>query len=561
MVVSIIFVLHMKKNILLFVLLSCCQGAFAYDFSVVAPSGQTLYCDIVYNPHSIAITSPTINNGWGNFVKPIGNLVIPDSVIVPYSGTKLPVTSIGNNAFINCNGLTSVTIPNTVNSIGNSAFYGCTGLTSVTIPNSVTSIGTQAFYGCTGLTSVTIPNSVTSTGDGIFYNCTGLTSATILSSTIGNSAFRGCISLTSVNISDSVTTIGSNAFQGCTGLTSVTIPESVTYIYRYAFINCTGLTSVVFNAVNCTTSATSSSAYAPFCTCPISSFTFGNNVKVIPDYICWNLTGLTSVTIPDSVTSIGIRAFCQCTGLTSVVFNADSCTYAGYYYYSDQNVTTWAFRGDTNITNFTFGNNVKNIPKALCAELTGLTTVVIPNSVTSIGKGAFSNCSGLASVTIGNSVVSIDTSAFYQCSGLASVAIPNSVASIGPSAFYQCTGLTSVTIPDSVTSIGRNAFSGCSGLISVTIGNSVTSIGINAFEDCSGLTSVIFNADSCTSAGTSSNNRAFLSCANISSFTIGSNVRVIPAYLCYFMYGLTSVTLPNSVTYIGDRAFQNCRIR
>ena len=156
------------------------------------------------------------------------------------------VTSIGEYAFSGCSGLTSVTIPSSVTSIGGSAFSGCSGLTSFTIPSSVTSIGWSAFRGCSGLTSVTLPSSVTSIGEYAFSGCSGLTSVTIPSSvtSIGGSAFSDCSGLTSVTIPSSVTSIGGAAFSRCSGLTSITIPSSVTSIGSSAFEGCSGLTSV-----------------------------------------------------------------------------------------------------------------------------------------------------------------------------------------------------------------------------------------------------------------------------------------------------------------------------
>ena len=162
-----------------------------------------------------------------------GKFMIPDSV-----------TSIGDFAFEDCSGLTSINIPDSVTNIGVRAFAYCTGLTSVTIGSSVTRIGKGAFLGCVNLTSVKIPDKVTSIERSAFYNCTGLTSVTIGSgvTSIGNSAFLGCVNLTSIKIPNSVTSIGRYAFSWCTGLTSVVIPDSVTSIGEKAFV-CCALTS------------------------------------------------------------------------------------------------------------------------------------------------------------------------------------------------------------------------------------------------------------------------------------------------------------------------------
>ena len=146
------------------------------------------------------------------------------------------------------------------------------------------------------------------------------------------------------------------------------------------------------------------------------------------------------------------------------------------------------------MTSLTIGNSVTSIGNEAFYGCSGLTSLTIPNSVTSIGNKAFFECRGLASLTIGSSVTSIGNEAFKRCSGLTSLTIGNSVTSIGDSAFYGCSGLTSVTIPNSVTSIGNSAFYGCSGLTSLTIGNSVTSIGENAFMGCSALAEVDLNS-------------------------------------------------------------------
>ena len=157
----------------------------------------------------------------------------------------------------------TVVIPNSVTSIGDNAFYDCNGLTSITIPDSVTSIGEGAFYDCFSLTSITIPDSVTSIGGGAFSDCTGLTSITIPDSvtSIGNSAFSYCAGLTSITIPNSVTSIGEGAFYGCTGLTSITIPNSVTSIGEGVFYDCSSMSDVFILNPNCLTEESAESIF------------------------------------------------------------------------------------------------------------------------------------------------------------------------------------------------------------------------------------------------------------------------------------------------------------
>ena len=261
---------HLKINTFLLTLLLSMAGltAAAHDIEVKNEDDKTIYYRWTKNNTKLAVSyRGSSYDSYSNEYS--GNVVIPESVT--YNGVTYPVTSIGDNAFYYCSGLTSVTIPSSVTSIGSYAFYNCSSLTSVTIsdlaawcsiifsssssnplsyanhlymngeevkdlviPSTVTKISSFSLNGCSGLTSVDIPNSVTS---------------------IGSYAFSSCSGLTNVTIPNSVTSIGEGAFQSCSGLTSVTIPNSVTSIGGYAFSDCSGLTDVFCYAENVPTAA------------------------------------------------------------------------------------------------------------------------------------------------------------------------------------------------------------------------------------------------------------------------------------------------------------------
>ena len=234
--------------------------------------------------------------------------------------------------------------------------------------------------------------------------------------------------------------------------------------------------------------------------------------------------------------------------------------YAYYWHYDGSNYTTsndelgdFAFYGCSGLTSLTIPSGVTSIGKSAFYDCSGLTSLTIPSSVTSIGESAFYGCSGLASLTIPSSVTSIGDFAFAFCSELISLTIPSSVTSIGESAFGGCSGLASLTIPSSVTSISTAAFSGCCGLTSLTIPSSVTSIGTHAFMGCSGLTSLTI-----PSGITSIGAYTFAECSGLTSLTIPSGVTSIRSQTFSGCSGLTSLTIPSGVTSIGKEAFQDC---
>ena len=459
-----------------------------------------------------------------------------EKVDIPAEIDGKSVTSIGGCTFYYCTYLTSITIPNSVMYIENQAFEGCTRLKSITIPDSVTEIEYSAFSACTSLTEIKVAtkNANYVSVNGVLYNKDKTTimcypagkkdkNYKIIDSVteIDRSAFEDCTSLTSITMPDGVTVIGYSAFSGCTSLTSITIPNSVTSIGGNAFSN----TALLENQ---TTSEKYVGKWVIDCDDDAKSVTIKNGTVGIAGGAFGGCESLTSVTIPSSVTSIGDSAFGGCESLTSVT---------------------------------------------------------IPSSVTSIGEYAFDGCTSLTSITIPNSVTSISDSAFLYCSSLKSITIPNSVTSIGDDAFRGCVSLKSITIPNSITEIGWEAFMGCTSLKSVTIPTSVKSIESVAFgyiDECEKVDDFKINYVKYTEGHRYAAENGFadeiyfetreldngslcisdyLGELSSSSITIptainGKQVTEIDGWAFEGCTSLTSVTIPDSITKIGEAAFK-----
>ena len=442
------------------------------------------------------------------------------------------VESIGENAFFECTNLKNVDISNSVKTIGNGAFYGCTGLTSigvakpneevadsVIIPDSVTSIGKYAFTHCTGLKKVTIPGNVKSIGDYAFHGChvpasepddetesdsgndlenkpeiipeSGLESVYIQEGveTIGIFAFSGCMKLNDVTLPDSITSIGDNAFQS-TGLYNDDSTWDVLYIGHHLIKANENKISDAYTVKP----GTKTIADCAFYYCNLTSITIPDSVVSIGNQAFGNCNRLKSITIPKSVTRIGNEVFYICFDLQSInVDNANTayCSKDGVLYNKSETEII-RFPKEKPETSFTIPNGVIKIADGAFEYCNKLMSIAIPDSVISIGDDAFNTCNTLTNITIPNGVQSIGNSAFSECSKLTSIAIPDSVQSIGNSAFSECSKLTSITIPDGVQSIGEKTFYKCSSLESITIPNSVRSIGARAFEYCRRFNTVYY---------------------------------------------------------------------
>ena len=347
--------------------------------------------------------------------------------------------------------ITSIFLPKSIKSIGFGSFYRCSKLTSITIPNGVISIDNWAFKECTSLASIDIPESVIDIGNDAFektaiHNNESNWENGILY--ISNCLIEAKKDIKECTIKKDTRLIATFAFYLCKSLTSISIPEDVTNINREAFYECSSLTSITWNAKHCL----DFEEYAnPFAHTNITSIFFGDNVKHIPAYLCYRMDSLTSITIPNSVISVGKNAFSDCPSLEAIRLTAQS--------------VEKFLKGKGNRI---LALNSYYWPRKLVIDDVETTDIVLPDGVDCIDTMSFFLCSSLTCINIPKSVKSIEYDAFYSCSSLTTINIPEGVKSIGPSVFSSCSSLSSITIPSSMVELGDNLFRHCTSLDTIS---------------------------------------------------------------------------------------------
>ena len=314
------------------------------------------------------------------------------------------ITNISSWAFSECPSLSEISISNTIRSIGNSAFYNCDSLIEIHIGENIKYVDDHAFSNCGSLKSVEITGeNVKYVGNYAFSNCDSLKSVEIRSATsIGRSAFKACYSLTKIHIGENVKSIGGYAFSDCDSLKSVEIESSKTIIGYRAFNGCR---KIPFPLLTNDGKKLVKESYQYS-----GHYTLSPNIQYIESSAFEGCNKITSIDIPNSVTSIGAYAFSGCGGLTSIT---------------------------------------------------------LPESITTIGNRAFGECRQLQSINIPNTIDSINAKTFENCTKLSHISIPESVVSIGDSAFLKCSKLEKLHIPNSVEQIGVGALD-C-GIVELTI--------------------------------------------------------------------------------------------
>lgn len=484
---------------------------------------------------------------------------VPTWIIEPLKKTNLvSVTlvagdSIPASAFKSCDKLQTVTIACNLTSIGESAFVGCKSLSHIEIPASITEIGRSMFKNCSALTEVVIPTAVTK---------------------IGASAFSGCSSLSSLAIPAAVTEIGDQAFASCSALTTITVGEGntvykaengvlynadMTVLMQYAASS--DATELVIPA---TVTEIKASAFAG--AAKLEKLVIPNSVKTIGKYAFDGCVNIKDVTLP-----VGAVAAVAKDGLVNVVITEGTAIEAG------------AFENCVNLQTVTLVDTITSIGESAFAGCTNLTTIVLPAGVSAIGASLFENCTSLAAIVIPEAVTEIGANAFRGCSAMTAINLPKNVAKIGLGAFAECSAMTAFTVapentafaadagnlynkgiteivqyaigndavalelPATVTAIGEIAFLGAVNLKSLTVPATVTTVGADAFKGCTGIADATVPTWVLGKFATD----ALVSLTVTAGEEIGASVLANSAYL-------ESVIIPATVKSVDKTAFDGC---
>ena len=429
--------------------------------------------------------------------------------------------------FAGCTRLSEITIPDGVTSVPAYAFYNCTGLKKVRLPESITSIQSYAFAGCVNIVDVYIPDSVSSIAGRAFYNCTNLESINIPRSWVYvdryyynsyyvrsyyDGPFAGCSRLSTIVIPDGMVAIPKYAFQNCTGLKTIQLPESVEVINSDAFSGCINLQTINIPIM------LAKIDYDAFYACSsLKTLNLPNGLTVIGEN-AFRESGIISIEIPHTVTSIGTACFRACANLDTVIWTNSVTT-----------IPEDTFYDCTSLSQLTLPDSVKVINSSAFCNCDALVAINLPASLTTIKSYAFIGCDALESLTIPDKVTTIEQQAFDNCSALRTVKFPNSLRTINTCAFYDCDSLTEVLIPYGVTTIESKAFYDCDALEKVELANSVTSLGSYIFYHCDLLKDV----------------------------SLSRNLKAIPASAFQDCPVMEEIVIPYFTTSIGDNAFNS----
>ena len=462
------------------------------------------------------------------------------------------VTAIGSKAFKN-KSIRTVTLPEGVVSLGSEAFYGCTNLSDVFLPKMLTTIGDNAFYGCSSIYVITIPDSVTKIGNSAFSNCRFLSRARLSNNLtdFGYSVFKNCVSLTEIKIPKTLKTCSgkNNAsatdgiFYGCTNLKNITIEDGMTHIPDFLLQG----SSIEYITIP---ESVTSIGICVFRGCEeLKEIIIPDSVTKIGNSAFSNCRFLSKVKLSNNLTDFGQGVFKNCISLTEITIpkTVTYCTGSTPY-------TNGIFYGCTNLKNITLEDGMPKIAGSLLMG-SSIEQITIPETVTKIEQSAFFGCKELKEITIPVTVKEIYNSAFSNCTSLETLVFPDTVSSVGTYVAEGCTNLKSVTWTKSLNEIPGWAFEYCESLTTVILSENVTHLGKACFFDCDSLATITL-PNSLTSIG----DLSFKDCDALTTITIPENVTKIGSECFYDCDALETVKMSDKVTEIGLRMFEHCDV-
>lgn len=441
-------------------------------------------------------------------------------ILIPSTIDNYPVTSIEDYAFANSS-LSSIIVPDSVKSIGKGAFYLCEKLEKVDFGANIQSLGDYLFYYCSSLKQFTIPDSL---------------------STIPSYFFYACFSLESVSIPDTITQISDYAFYACKKLPTINFPKNLKIIGNYSFYDCASFTSM----------------------------TFPESLTTIGDYAFYHCEGLKSFTLSTNLSSFGSGVLLGCTSLSKIQVEKNNYYYKeidGVLYTKDGKALICYPKGK-NITSFKVPSGVLHIDNEAFSQCKDLTKIEFPNTLINICDYAFAECTGLTKISLPKSLKTLGYDAFYGCTGIKNIELPDSVTSIGEEVFADCTSLESIQLSKSLEDIGNFAFYGCMSLKSIDLPSSLSTLGTGLFIACTNLTKInvskdsknLFSDDGILFTKDKKELVAFPCNKNIEKYIVNKNIEKIRPYAFAFNRYIKEIELPDSLTYIGERAFEGLDI-
>ena len=451
------------------------------------------------------------------------------------------VTEIGQHAF-EYTGIEEITIPVGVTRLEQNTFAYCKNLKKAVLPDGITFIGNSCFSECPELLDVNIPANVETIDQYAFYNNQKRNTPIVFPATlktIGHHAFRNNHRVKSVTFNEGLETIGSWAFSDCYDIESITLPETVTTMYDRAFQACDSITE----------------------------FTFPSSITSVPEAVLYHCDKLQTVTLAAGTTSIAHYAFENCPQLATMnLTEQTSLTYVGVHAFANTGFTTVtlpnsitsmeysAFRECKNLQSINVPTKLTTVPYDFVYSCPNLTSVQMHDGIRVVGHYAFTNCPLLNGVVLNDQITDIEYEAFNGCSSLELAKLPDALTHIGRSAFLNTTAMRGTfTVPATVTSVDESAFNG-SGLDGIVFTNPATTIANSCFSNTPNLSHVVL-----PSAITNIKSNTFYKASSLKQIDLPETVTRIENN-AFDLSGLESIELPENLTHIGNYAFASTQL-